>query len=65
MFNWFKKDGNTEPEVDSKVDEAIDKEKVYAAYKVLADILSKKKATKSELIAAIEEAVGYLGEIAV
>ena len=64
MFNWFKKKEVTEPEVETPVEESVDKEKVYAAYKALTEALEQKKATKAGLIAAIEEAVVHLGSIA-
>ena len=39
-----------------------DEEKTNIAYHLLNDALIKKKATKADLIAAMEEAIGYLGD---
>ena len=58
MFTLFKKKEEVSPNVDP-----IDKAKAYDAYRVLVDVMAKKKVTKAELTAAIEEAIGYLGEI--
>lgn len=37
--------------------------KIEAAYLALTEVMAKKKATKADLTAAIEEAIGYLGEV--
>ena len=38
-------------------------DKIQRAYRILTDVMGKKKVLKAELTAAIEEAVGYLGEV--
>ena len=37
--------------------------KAQKAYLTLTEVMAKKKATKADLTAAIEEAIGYLGEV--
>lgn len=66
MFKFFKKNDTTEPEIDAKVEETINKELVYNALSVLTEVDAKgKKATKADLTIAIQEAIGYLSQITV
>ena len=44
-------------------DEPKDDPRVYSAYEALVKVAVKKKVTKDEMGAAIEEAIGYLGEV--
>lgn len=43
--------------------EEAKRSKVESAYKILTTAANKKKVTKVELTAAMEEAIGYLGEV--
>ena len=66
MKNIFAKlFAKAEPAVDSWNDEKEIENfaKTQKAYLALTDVMAKKKATKADLTAAIEEAIGYLGEV--
>ena len=62
MFKFFKKE---EPVVEAPSVDTVNKELVYNALKVLSDVMEQKRATKSDLCTAINEAIGYLGQITV
>lgn len=62
MFKFLKKREAAAP----PSEEAINKELVYYALKVLSDVDARgKKATKADLNVAIQEAIGYLSQITV
>ena len=69
MFNLFKRHEEiAEAKLNAMVDEQTEiaetiRTSAYSAYKVLVDVMAQKKATKADLTAAIEEAIGHLGEI--
>ena len=66
LFNKIFKSDSGKHTNESKLTAALEeakRSKVYSAYSALTAVVSKKKITKAELTAAMEEAIGYLGEV--